>query len=272
MNFNNIIILGDCEEVLKNFPDDSIDLIFTSPPYADARKKTYGGVPPSEYIEWFLPKTEQFLRVLKSTGTFILNIKERVVNGERLTYVIELVLRIKQQGWLWTEEFIWHKKNPYPGKWPNRFRDGWERLLQFNKRRKFNMYQEVVMVPPSEATKARALRLTGADKVMRKIKTGSGLDSRLSSCVNRDMVYPTNVIYMATESHNHGHSAVFPIGLPIWFIKLFTVEGNIVLDPFIGSGTTAAAAKKLGRTYIGIDTVEKNCLLTENRLIQIREV
>jgi site-specific DNA-methyltransferase (adenine-specific) len=73
------------------------------------------------------------LRVLKPTGTFILNIKEKVVNGERSTYAIELILAMKKQGWLWTEELIWHKKNCYPGKWPNRFRDAWERLLQFNK-------------------------------------------------------------------------------------------------------------------------------------------
>ena len=114
---------GDCLEVLKDFSDEFFDLIITSPPYADSRQKTYGGIRPDNYVEWFLPRTEQFLRVLKSTGTFILNIKERVVDGERHTYVIELILNMRKQGWLWTEEFIWHKKNCHPGKWPNRFRD-----------------------------------------------------------------------------------------------------------------------------------------------------
>lgn len=113
------IICGDCEQVLKDFPDDSVDLIITSPPYADARKKAYGGVHPDGYVDWFLPKTEQFLRILRPTGTFILNIKEKVVGGERHTYVLELILKMRQQGWLWTEEFVWHKKNCYPGKWPN---------------------------------------------------------------------------------------------------------------------------------------------------------
>ena len=94
MNFLNQIIHGDCEQVLKEFPDNSIDLIFTSPPYADQRKNTYGGIKPSEYVGWFLPKAKQFLRVLKPTGTFILNIKERVVNGERHTYVIQLILQL----------------------------------------------------------------------------------------------------------------------------------------------------------------------------------
>jgi site-specific DNA-methyltransferase (adenine-specific) len=147
MDFINKIFLGDCGEVLQDFPDNSIDLIFTSPPYADQRKKTYGGISPNEYVNWFLPRADQFLRVLKPTGTFILNIKERVVSGERHTYVIELILEMRKRGWLWTEEFMWHKKNSYPGKWPNRFRDNWERLIQFNKSKKFNMYQDAVMVP-----------------------------------------------------------------------------------------------------------------------------
>jgi len=174
MDFLNKIIRGDCEKILKEWPDNSIDLIFTSPPYADQRANTYGGVKPSEYVEWFLPKTEQFLRVLKPTGTFILNIKERVVNGERHTYVIELILRMREQGWLWTEEFIWHKKNSYPGKWPNRFRDSWERLLQFNKHKKFHMYQEEVMVPVGDWAKSRLSKLSETDKTRDESRVESG--------------------------------------------------------------------------------------------------
>ncbi|MFU8844755.1 MAG: DNA-methyltransferase [Bacteroidales bacterium] len=136
------IYLGDSKEKLKVLTENSVDLIVTSPPYADQRKGTYGGIHPDKYVEWFLPISKQLLRVLKPTGTFILNIKEKVVAGERSTYVMELILAMRKQGWYWTEEFIWHKKNSYPGKWPNRFRDSWERLLQFNKEKKFHMYQE----------------------------------------------------------------------------------------------------------------------------------
>jgi site-specific DNA-methyltransferase (adenine-specific) len=74
-NFTAEIKHGDCLNVLADFPDDTFDLIVTSPPYADRRKHTYGGVPPEKYVEWFLPRSEQFLRVLKPTGTFILNIR-----------------------------------------------------------------------------------------------------------------------------------------------------------------------------------------------------
>ena len=107
---------GDCLDKLKTLKDSSIDLIVTSPPYADQRKNTYGGISLDKYVEWFLPIAKELFRVLKNDGTFILNIKEKVQNGERSTYVIELILEMKKQGWLWTEEFIWHKKNCYPGK------------------------------------------------------------------------------------------------------------------------------------------------------------
>ena len=76
---DSVIKSGDCANILLDYPDNFFDLIVTSPPYADCREKTYGGIKPDAYVEWFLPKSEQFLRVLKPTGTFVLNIKEKVV-------------------------------------------------------------------------------------------------------------------------------------------------------------------------------------------------
>lgn len=265
MDFVNTILHGDCEEVIKNWPDNSIDFIFTSPPYADQRVNTYGGIKPDAYVDWFLPKSEQFLRVLKPSGTFMLNIKERVVNGERHTYVIELILQMRAQGWLWTEEFMWHKKNAYPGKWPNRFRDAWERLLQFNKQRKFYMNQEAVMVPVGGWAKTRLHHLSETDKTRDESKVESGFGKNISNWVGRDKVYPTNVIHLATECSNRKHSAAFPEDLPTWFIKLFTQPDDLVLDPFLGSGTTAIAAKQLKRNYVGIDTNGEYCQLARQR-------
>ena len=89
------ILTGDCLELLTDFPDNFFNLIVTSPPYADRRNKTYGGIKPDEYVDWFLPRSAEFLRVLKPDGTFILNIKEKAINGERHTYVIELILEMK---------------------------------------------------------------------------------------------------------------------------------------------------------------------------------
>lgn len=247
------VLLGDSTEVLKTFDNDIIDLIVTSPPYADSRKKTYGGIKPKDYVEWFLPISEQLLRVLKPKGTFILNIKEKVENGERSTYVLELILELRKQGWLWTEEFIWHKKNSVPGKWPNRFRDSWERLLQFNKQKDFNMYQEEVMIPTGDWAKSRLKNLSEKDKIRDNSKVGSGFGKNISNWLTREKAFPSNVLHLATECNNKNHSAAFPEELPEWFIKLFTKENDTVLDPFMGSGTTLRVAKKMGRNSIGID-------------------
>jgi site-specific DNA-methyltransferase (adenine-specific)/site-specific DNA-methyltransferase (cytosine-N4-specific) len=255
MEITTDIFLGDSKEQLKLLPDNSVDLIVTSPPYADQRKSTYGGIHPDKYVEWFLPISEQLLRVLKPTGTFILNIKEKVVEGERSTYVMELIIAMRKQGWLWTEEFIWHKKNSYPGKWPNRFRDSWERLLQFNKAKHFNMYQEEVMVPMGDWAKNRLKNLSDTDKIRDNSKVGSGFGKNISNWVDRDKAYPTNVLHLATECNNKNHSAAFPQELPEWFIKLFTKEKDTVLDPFMGSGTTLSVANRMKRNSIGIEIV-----------------
>lgn len=256
LTYNNSIAefyLGDCLNVLQSFNPNIIDLVVTSPPYADQRKSTYGGIHPDKYVEWFLPITKELLRVLKPTGTFILNIKEKVAHGERHTYILDLILQMRKQGWLWTEEFIWHKKNCHPGKWPNRFRDSWERLLQFNKDRRFHMYQESVMVPIGDWAKTRLKNLSETDMKRDNSRVGSGFGKRIANWLGKELVYPTNVLHLATESSNKNHSATFPIDLPSWFIKLFTKENDLVLDPFLGSGTTSIASVLLNRNSIGIE-------------------
>jgi site-specific DNA-methyltransferase (adenine-specific) len=251
------IRLGDCENVLAKYSENFFDLIVTSPPYADSRARTYGGIKPDDYVSWFLPKASEFLRVLKPTGTFILNIKEKVVGGERHTYVMELILALRKQGWLWTEEFIWHKKNCHPGKWPNRFRDAWERCLQFNKSHHFKMNQKSVMVPMGKWAETRLKSLGKNDVIRFDSQVGSGFGKNIANWINRDKAYPSNVLHFATECGNKGHSAAFPKSLPEWFIKLFTDEGDWVLDPFAGSGTTCEAARELRRNSVGIDSVRE---------------
>jgi site-specific DNA-methyltransferase (adenine-specific) len=263
------IIFGDCLDVLTKLPSSSIDLIVTSPPYADQRSTTYGGIKPEDYVAWFLPRAQELFRVLKDDGTFILNIKEKVAKGERHTYVIELILEMRKQGWLWTEEFIWAKKNSHPGKWPNRFRDSWERLLQFNKNTKFNMYQEAVMVPVGDWAKTRLKNLSETDKRRDNSKVGSGFGKNISAWLGREMVYPNNVLYIAPEASNKKHSAVFPVALPEWFIKLFTRPGDVVLDPFLGSGTTSVAAIRNDRNSIGIEVLKEYCDLAKARINEV---
>lgn len=316
MKIENEILLGDCGSVLKEVPDSLYQLIMTSPPYADQRKNTYGGIHPDKYVGWFEPIAKELHRVLKPNGTFILNIKEKVVNGERSTYVIDLIKMMREHGWLWTEEFIWCKKNSFPGKWKNRFRDSWERCLHFNKQRDFLMNQESVMVPIGDWAKTRLAHLSDTDKVRDNSKVGSGFGKNVSNWVGKEKVYPTNVLHLeddiiqdlilderdmgnipcllldylikshpeikvqveppmmenvlhlATECGNKNHSAAFPISLPTWFIKLFTNPGDYVLDPFMGSGTTAVAAVRLGRVYTGIELDKEYISIAESRISQ----
>jgi site-specific DNA-methyltransferase (adenine-specific) len=254
---------GDCLDVLTGrggLPDASIDLVFTSPPYADRRAKTYGGVKPEKYVEWFLPRAEQFLRVLKPTGSFVLNIKEKVEKGERHTYVLELILALRKQGWLWTEEYVWHKRNCHPGKWPNRFRDAWERCLHFTKSRRFKMNQEAVRVPMGDWASKRLAKLGKNDVVRFDSRVGSGFGKNIRNWVGRELAYPSNVLHLPTECGNKNHSAAFPRALPKWFIELFTDPGDWVLDPFAGSGTTNVVAKELGRNSLGVELQSDYCV------------
>ena len=218
------IINADAADALKYLQPDSIDLIVTSPPYANQRSKTYGGVQPDQYVDWFMPIADSLLQSLKPTGTFILNIKELAVNHERHPYVLDLILQMNQSGWRWTEQHIWAKTNSYPGKWPNRFRDSYERLLQFNKSQDYRLYPDP------------------------------------------DQEQPENFLPGPTETANKQHSAAFPYWLPKYFINLFTQPEDIVLDPFLGSGTTALAALDAGRNAIGIDSDPQYCRQAADRI------
>lgn len=266
----DVIYQGENKDYLNNvilLPNNSIDLIVTSPPYADRRNSTYGGIHPNKYVDWFLPISAQLFRVLKPKGSFILNIKEHCRNGERETYVLELILALKKQGWFWVEEYCWYKKNSYPGKWPNRFRDNWERCLHFTKQKNFRMYQDAVKIPIGDWSKPRFKSMSKNDFTRYTSGTNSKFGRNVSNWLSRKKVYPHNVlvfeeehyiepstvIHLATECSNRNHSAVFPIELPTWFIRLFTQKGDIVLGPFLGIGTSALAATLLDRRYIGIE-------------------
>ena len=264
------VIRGDCSEVISTcIPTSTVNLIVTSPPYADRRVQNYGGIHPDAYVDWFLPKAEAFKSCLTDDGSFVLNIKEKAVAGEKHRYVYELVLALRDRGWRLVDEYCWHKKNCYPGKWPNRFRDSWERIYHFTLNNKFKMNQESVMVPMGEWREARLANLSENDGVRYESRHANGFSKRVENWVGRDMAYPTNVLYMATECGFKDHPAPFPKSLPAWFIRLFTDPSDIVLDPFAGSGTTLVAALELGRNTIGIDLEKKYCEMMQETIIEL---
>lgn len=282
------IYVGLCEEELKNithFPNNSVDLVVTSPPYSDQRQKSYGGVRSERYVEWFLPIAKEMMRILKPTGSLVINIKEHVENGERSTYVIEMILAMRRQGWKWVEEYCWYKKTCFPGKWPNRFRDSFERCLHFTKRSKFYMNQDAVKVPIGDWSEKRFKSMSENDYIKYVSRNNEHLGRNVSNWLNRQQVFPhnvivfenehycspTNVLEMSPVTHNKNHSACFPIELPVWFIKLLSKEGDVVMDPFSGIGTTALASIQLGRHFLGVEKEERFVEIAESNIAELRK-
>lgn len=129
------IYLGDSRKVLKSYPDGFFNLIVTSPPYADAREKHYDSIKPDDYPDFFLTFHDEFWRVLAEDGSFVLNIKDKVVNGVRDRYVWNTIQALSERGWNCIDDYLWIKPNAMPGYWPNRLRDEWEYCFHMTKQK-----------------------------------------------------------------------------------------------------------------------------------------
>lgn len=238
------------EDFVKDIPSDSVDLVCCSPPYAQKRNKSYSGISVEEYPEWLFDISQELMRILKPSGSFVLNIKEGVNLGKKETYVFEYVLKMKEY---WTDTFIWNKTNPYPSGNPRRLKDGFEYCFHFTKTKKYKYFPNNCLVPANP--KWIKDNLKRKNKGSHNVNNGSGLNMAIRT--TSDMVRPSNVITLATNTTNTNHPATFPIGLPEFFIKLMTEKKDLVFDPFMGSGTTAIAAMKLERYWIGCDKEQK---------------
>lgn len=262
-----IILHGLAENELKQIPDNSIDLIITSPPYADRRKNTYGGINENKYIEWFKPIAVELRRTLKPTGSFFLNIKPHTNNGERSLYVFDLVLMLKRElGFLFVEEYCW-TKNAFPTGTHGRFKNGFEPVYHFTKKDVKNITFNPIAcgTPVSEVTKKRAFR-----KNCKTPTNGSGMVVDRDNFKNIELARPSNVINANNVTNQFTskmeHSAVFPEKLVEFFIKSFSNKNNVILDPFAGSGTVGVACNSLNRNYILIDKELENIELIKRRL------
>jgi site-specific DNA-methyltransferase (adenine-specific)/site-specific DNA-methyltransferase (cytosine-N4-specific) len=132
------------------------------------------------------------------------------------------------------------------------------------------MYQDEVMVPVGEWARDRLRNLSDTDKVRDLSKSGSNFGKNISNWLNRDKVYPANVIHLATECNNREHSAAFPEALPEWFVKLFTKAGDTVLDPFMGSGTTVIVAQRMMRNSIGIEVMSEYYEMVKEKITPVK--
>lgn len=258
----------DCIRTMARMAPASVDLIMTSPPYAGKRTDLYPAPDPAEFVDWWMARATGMARVLKPTGSLIVNIKEGTTDGERQTYVLELVLAMRRAGWLWVDEYIWHKPNPYPGKWPDRLKDGFERCHHFTRAPGFKFNPPAVQVPLTDYAIHERDHPVPSHAIDDDFMsgTGSGCSTNRTRIRMRTHAIPSNVISITLGNHTNKHPAKFPERLPSFFIKLLSDEGDLIYDPFGGSGSTAMAARELGRRWIMSEINDEYCQMAAKRL------
>lgn len=247
-----MIIAEDSRKTLADLTG-SVDLIVTSPPYADARRKHYDSIHPDDFADWFQTFHKPLWNALKPQGSLIINIKDKVVNGVRHRYVWHTIEMLSSLGWFCIDDYLWHKPNPMPGHWPTRLRDGWEYCFHLAKCKKPYMDQDAVRKPIGEWVKTRLSNLSENDLTRQNSVNKSGFGRNISRWVGQETVLPSNVLSIPLVGTNKGHPAVFPPELPAFFIKLLSPPDGLIVDPFAGSGMTGIAAMEIGRDCVLID-------------------
>ncbi len=261
---NNLWLMqGDCLERIKEIPDGSVNAVITSPPYA--KQRSYNGAKSSEYIDFISPIMNVCKDKISDDGSIIINIKEHVVDGSRDLYVYKMILHfVENLGLNLVDEFVWVKTNPFPTGAKTRFKDGWERCLHFTKNRHAFYPEQCLVKSESKWIETDRKR---ANTGKHEVKNGSGM--HMSKRIAPDMVRPSNVITGSSSNLNIAHPAVYPEYLPEFFIKALTKQDDLVLDPFMGSGTTGLAAIKLERNFVGIELEEDYYNLAKNRILKV---
>lgn len=261
----NKIYQGDSIELLKKLDDNSIDLVITSPPYSTMKKYiTDVGISADDYVDWFIPYCKEIERVLKPTGSFILNINDKVENGFRHPYVFDLISRLhKETGLKMFERLFWNKMKSLPNR--SRFGDRIEYLFWFCKSKDFYFNIDEMRTEYSDKSIKRM------KKPLKKRFSRGEDDSKLgfkSWEPNPKGALPTTHVQISSETKkiSDKHIAVFPVELVSYFIKGASKEGSIVLDPFMGVGTTGLACKILNRNFIGFELQGEYIKIAEDRI------
>jgi len=277
------LICGDCRDhdvVARLLGGAQASMVFTSPPYATQREydptSGFMPVPPEHYAEWFRPVAANIAAMLAPDGSYFLNIKEHAEDGERSLYVKELVIAHKREwGWRYVDELCWRKTdNGVPGGWNNRFKNAFEPVFHFCRQPQIKFRPEAVGHVSEDcfdyspnnpkSTSGSGLLGTGARGTAAGRPGADDSDGRFTGIAR-----PSNVIEVKSESSQGSHSAPFPRALVEFFVKAFSDAGDIVLDPFLGSGTSIAAAHMLGRVGFGIELSPAYCDVALRRIANL---
>ena len=249
----NKIYCGDAESVLKTFPDECIDLVVTSPPYDNLRK--YNGVGDTWNHEKFEKIADELIRTLKPGGVIVWNVGDKTENGSETGTSFRQALYFMDNGLNLNDTMIWKKLNPMPQVRQPRYSQVFEYMFVFSKGapKTFNP----IMVDCKCAGQ-------NYDSTCKNMGGENGRTEKHFK-INSQKV-DSNIWKFAVAQNRTSHPAIFPYELPYRHIISWTNEGDIVLDPFIGSGTTALAAINTGRKYIGIELNEEYCKICEERI------
>jgi site-specific DNA-methyltransferase (cytosine-N4-specific) len=273
--------LGDSRAVMADIPDNSINLIFTSPPYALHFKKEYGNVSKEDYVLWFLGFAKEMHRILTEDGSFVLNIGGSWNKGSptRSLYHFKLMISLVEEiGFYLAQECYWYNpaKMPVPAEWVTvrrvRIKDSVEYVWWFSKTPFPKANNRNVLKPYSKdmlRLAQKGVRTTvrpsghNINSSFDKIESGGSIPSNVIEDLTNEMIIAGNnsandpYTVKCKQAGIKIHPARFPSSLPEFFIKLLTDPGDIVLDPFAGSNTTGAVAEKMGMRWVAIELLEE---------------
>ena len=249
MEFLNKLVCVDVIDGFKNLPDNSIDLIVTSPPYATIRN-TYEGVEAEKYTQWFVPILKEIKRVLTPDGSFILNINDKCKKGERIPFPFEIVVEARKVGLKYIDTIIWVKKNGIAGAGRRRA-DYFEYIFHLAKSVKPVWNPDPIRTPYTASSVKRAKKPIKNNVSNRESRTKKE-DEYKEWKLHPMGAFPKNIQYFKKDSGKN-HVASFHVELPTHFILAHSNAGDTILDPFAGRGTTCFAARELGRNYVGFD-------------------
>ena len=250
--------LGDCLDVLATLPDNSVDAVITSPPYAMQRRAHYGGVEEADYPAWTVAWMAEVRRVLVPMGSVLINIREHIRDGEMAAYVLHTRLALRAAGWIECDELIWVKPAAPPVGHPNRPRRSWERILWFSPSRRCHVYPKANGKHSNHIGLHNSPNHSGGTRHPKLFGPSIGYGTGISRC--------TDVVTMDGNRQVQTHPAAYPVPLAAWMLRLVTPPGGTVLDPFMGSGTTGVACLLEGRSFIGIERDPAYFAICERRL------